>query len=430
MALFWALSTPVEAARRFPPPDFESGYTFPEETFPAARSLTLQYLDVAVLITALGLASWLILRRRSRRGVVALSVFSLLYFGFYREGCICSIGSVQNVALALFDPSYALPLVTLIFFAAPLATALFFGRSFCAAVCPHGALQDLVLVKPLKIPHWLEQGLSLLPFIYLAAGVVFAATGSAFIICRWDPFVPLFRLSGSLGLLLLGVAFVAAGMFIGRPYCRFLCPYGALLRLASLVSRWKVRITPDLCTQCRLCEDSCPYGVIRQPVDIALQGRQLAGERARFLTLGVLLPALLVGGGWLGSRFMGSQAGVHRDVGLAELYLAQPTNAPNPNLPTPDQLALARAERSRNTLLPAAVAKRQALVKGGWILGGFVGLVIGLKLLGFSFWRKRTDYEPDAGGCFGCARCFLYCPQERVRLGLMAPEDAPTGPVK
>lgn len=427
----WLLMAPLWGAdRRFPPPDFESGYTFPEESYPAARALGMHYVDVAALVGALGLASWLILKRRSRRGVAALSAVSLLYFGFYRKGCVCAIGSIQNVALALFDSSYALPLATLVFFAAPLATALFFGRSFCAAVCPHGALQDLVLVRPVRVPRWLEQGLGLLPFIYLGVAAVLAATGSAFIICRWDPFVPLFRLSGPLTLVLLGVGFVVLGMFVGRPYCRFLCPYGALLRLGAVVSRWKVRITPDHCTQCRLCEDACPYGVIREPVGLVPQGRELVAERRRFLVLCALLPALVVGGGWLGSRFLRSQAAVHSQVGLAEKFLAQAPDGDLTALPTPDQLALARAQRERETLLPFAVEKRNALAFGGWFFGGFIGLIVGFKLVGFSFWRRRADYEPDQGGCFGCARCFLSCPQERVRLGLMAPEDAPTGPVE
>jgi ferredoxin len=136
----------------------------------------------------------------------------------------------------------------------------------------------------------------------------------------------------------------------------------------------------------------------------------------------------MVGGGWLGSRFTRSQAGLHRDVALAELHLRQQTPAARTNLTVPDRLALDRAARMTDTLLPAAVEKRQAFGWAGWAFGGWVGLVLGLKLAGFSFWRRRTDYEPDRGGCFGCARCFLSCPQERVRLGLLAPEDAPQGP--
>ena len=55
------------------------------------------------------------------------------------------------------------------------------------------------------------------------------------------------------------------GVFVGRPYCRFLCPYGVLLNLASRLSRWRVTITPSACVQCRLCEKSCPLGAIEVP---------------------------------------------------------------------------------------------------------------------------------------------------------------------
>ena len=116
----------------------------------------LQYLDVAVLGASLALGSWLVYKRRSRKGLMALSIFSVLYFGFWRKGCVCSIGSLQNVALALCDRGYAVPVGVLAFFVLPLAFALFAGRTFCAGVCPHGALQDLVLLKPVKVPVGLE----------------------------------------------------------------------------------------------------------------------------------------------------------------------------------------------------------------------------------------------------------------------------------
>ncbi|MGA2663199.1 MAG: 4Fe-4S binding protein, partial [Verrucomicrobiota bacterium] len=137
------------AEQRFPPPDFvETNHQLPATAAPAARGLYYQYLDVAVLGASLGVATWLVLGRRSRRGVVALSMFSVAYFGFYRKGCVCGIGSLQDVALALGDSGYAVPVGVLAFFVLPLAFALFAGRTFCAGVCPHGALQDLVLLKP------------------------------------------------------------------------------------------------------------------------------------------------------------------------------------------------------------------------------------------------------------------------------------------
>ncbi|HWI58565.1 MAG TPA: hypothetical protein VNZ22_15170, partial [Bacillota bacterium] len=137
LLLFCFLTNPALSEQRFPPPEFETGHQLPVTTTPPARALWFQYLDVAVLFGCLTVASWLIYKKRSRKGLIGLSLFSLLYFGFWRKGCVCAIGSVQNVSLALFDHTYAVPLGVLAFFLLPLGFALFAGRSFCAAVCPH-----------------------------------------------------------------------------------------------------------------------------------------------------------------------------------------------------------------------------------------------------------------------------------------------------
>jgi len=417
--LFIASSVPATAEQRFPPPDFESGYKLPATPTPSSRFLLLEYLDVAVLLGALGLACYLVLKKRSRKAVLGLSVFSLLYFGFYRQGCICAIGSIQNVALALFDRSYSLPLIVSAFFLTPLVVSLFAGRAFCAAVCPHGALQDLVLLKPVKVPPWLEQGLGLLAYVYLGAAVLFAATGSAFIICRYDPFVPLFRLSGSFKLLSLGVAFLVVGMFVGRPYCRFLCPYGALLRLAAKVSKWRVTITPDHCTQCRLCETSCPYGAIEEPSAKPASSNGPRADRKRLGWVLVTAPLLVILSGWAGSRLSTAASRVHPTVALAERFASEKSSPPKISSQIAEDLALNRAQQNPKEILTTAATIRQRFVLGGWLFGGWVGIIISTRLFGLSIRRKRTDYEPDRGACVGCARCFEYCPNERVRLGLL-----------
>jgi len=260
-----AAAAPAEAIERFPPPDFESGHTLPEMTQPSARAGRLAALDVAVLIAALSLAAWFLLRLRSRRLMVALSVFSLAYFGFYRGGCVCPIGAIQNVALGLADAGYVLPLSVVAFFVLPLVFALLFGRVFCGGVCPLGAMQDLLLLRPVKVPAWLGHALRPLPFIYLGLAVLLAATNSMFVICTYDPFVSFFRLSGRVEMLVAGGVVLVISMFVMRPYCRFLCPYGALLGLLSRVAWRGVRTTPDECIVCRLCQDACPVGAINGP---------------------------------------------------------------------------------------------------------------------------------------------------------------------
>ena len=114
------------AAQQFPPPEFESDYRQPPMQMPKPRAPWQEAADVAVLAGAMSVAAWLALRKRSRRGMFWLAVFSVVYFGFYREGCICAIGSIQNVALALAKPDYALPLTVVLFFALPLLFALLF----------------------------------------------------------------------------------------------------------------------------------------------------------------------------------------------------------------------------------------------------------------------------------------------------------------
>ncbi len=146
----------------------------------AARPVLYEYADAALLIVALLLASYLILRRRNRRAIFALMIAALFYFGFWREGCICPIGAIQNVTLTAFDSTYAIPLVAAAFFVIPLVFTLFCGRVFCGAVCPLGAIQDAVLIHPVAVPRWLESGLRLLAYTYLGAAVLFAASAARF----------------------------------------------------------------------------------------------------------------------------------------------------------------------------------------------------------------------------------------------------------
>jgi NosR/NirI family transcriptional regulator, nitrous oxide reductase regulator len=423
MVLGWVclLALPVFAEQRFPPPEFESGHQLPETTTPAARAIGLEYLDVVVLAGALAAALWLIHKKRSRKGIIALSFFSLVYFGFWRYGCICAIGSPQNVAYGLFGSGYAIPLGVIAFFALPLVVALFAGRAFCAGVCPHGALQDLVLIKPLKVPAWLEHGLGVFPFIYLGAAVLFAATGSAFLICQYDPFVPVFRMSGRTLMVVAGVGLLVLGMFVGRPYCRFLCPYGALLKMCSGVTRWRVRVTPDRCTQCRLCESSCPFGAMREPETARPGARELSVDRRRLALLLVVVPLLVAGFGLLGWKFSNAAALLHPDVALAERFVREQDTPPKLGVLNPEDLAVERARQNPDELLQKAVQIRKRFELGTTLFGIWIGLVIGAKLVSLSLRRNRTDYEPDQGACLACARCFEFCPDELIRRGLTPP---------
>lgn len=439
------LAAPAWGQSRFPPPEFEGDYTQPEMHTPHGRAAWAQYADLAVLFGALILASVAIIWVRRRWLIVLIGVASLAYFGLYKQGCICPIGAIQNAAMAASGAGgYLIPLAVVGFLLLPLIATLLFGRSFCAAVCPLGVTQDLLAFKPIRVPNWLDHALGLLPWVYLSAAVLFAAAGSAMIICRYDPFVSIFRLvplgkiwegftrndaalnplalSGRLDMLVLTVGFLLVGVFIARPYCRYFCPLGALLGVCSRFSMKRVTITPSECIQCRLCEGSCPVGAIRFPTPEAQPRQRLTGKAALAIAIAAL-PLLVVGGGVLGGLAGPALARLDATVQLADRIRAEDAGE------VEGTTDASEAFRSRGEGVPqlfahadAVEAKYTGLVTvagtgfgGAHLFGAFVGLVVGLKLVGLGLRRKRADYEPDDATCIACGRCFATCPVEQAK---------------
>lgn len=397
----------ILAQQRFPKPEFESGHTQPPTLTPETRNLFLEYFDVFVLIAALSLISWLILKKRSRKGVFWVSVFSLLYFGFFRLGCVCSIGAIQNVALALFDKGYKIPLTAVAFFTIPLFFTLFFGRTFCAGVCPLGAIQDLLAFRPLTIKPWIAKMLGLIPTLYLGLAVLYAATATDFIICRYDPFVGFFRLDATFLMFAIGGMFLIAGIFIARPYCRFFCPYGVLLNFLSRFSKWHLTITPSKCIQCRLCENSCPYDAIEKPVSVDVRENRDSAMKRLIFTM-ILFPVFVFTGAMVGYSFHENLAFVNQKVKLAQ-HLFLDTSKMTANIKI-EADAFKTSGKSSEALYAEAASVLNNFKTGSIILGGFFGLMLGFTLLGLTRFYHRTDYEPNKGTCLSCGRCIDFCP--------------------
>jgi NosR/NirI family nitrous oxide reductase transcriptional regulator len=395
------------AQQRFPKPEFETGYVQPSPTTPEPRGPAMEYMDVLVLLAVLSLSTWFALRSRSRRGILWLSVFTLVYFGFYRKGCICSIGAIQNVALSLSDAAYTISITALAFFLLPLLYTLFFGRTFCAGACPLGAIQDLLIIQPISLPPWLRKSAGIIPVVYLGLAILFAATGTEFIICRYDPFVGIFRLDAPYHMVVLGVAFLLLGMFVARPYCRFFCPYGVLLNWMSRFSRWHLSITPSDCIKCKLCTGSCPFDAIDPPTEEGIPPPGRTYYR-KFIIYSLLVPVWVLVGGFISSKSYTYLSRAHQDVYLSELLIHHPELINDPeNL---DIQAFLSSGKTLDALVEDARLVQQKFRTGGWFLGGFIGLVIGITLLNQAVFRKRKDYQPNRGDCFSCGRCMDFCP--------------------
>ena len=248
------------------PEDIGESYELPVVQRVDPRSTWWYLVDVVLLSVGLVAAALVAHRWRRRWMAVTITLVSLGYFGFFRQGCVCPIGATQNVTASLVDTTLAVPFVVLLFFLLPLIAALLVGRVFCGGVCPLGAIQDVVVLRPVQLPRSVDRWGGLLKYVYLGAAVWFAvlpAESREFIICRFDPFVGFFRLNGSALMLSVGGGLLLLGTIVGRPYCRFLCPYGGLLAIISRFALKPVSITPDEQLDCGLCAESCPFGAIR-----------------------------------------------------------------------------------------------------------------------------------------------------------------------
>lgn len=395
------------AQDRFPRPEFETEYVYPEHQMPLQRAPGWEYLDVVVLIGALIVTTWLALKKRSRQGLLWMSVFSLAYFGFYRQGCICSVGSVQNVSLALFNEAYSIPLSALLFFIIPLVFALAYGRVFCAGVCPLGAIQELTGISPVKLPKTLEVVLASVPFVYLGLAVLFASTNSQFLICRYDPFIGIFRLDAPYTMIIFGVLLLLAGIFVNRPYCRFLCPYGVLLNVFSRFAGKHLTITPAECTNCRLCEHACPYEAII-PSNMEQASEAPEKSRKRFMLYFLFIPLFAIAGGYLFKTMAPALSGINSNVRLArEIRIEMETGI---EAVTKTALAFKEAGQTEAELFIQEESIINRFRKASPWVGIFLGISLGIGMVSLSVRTRRNEYKPDQGKCYSCGRCFKFCP--------------------
>jgi ferredoxin len=353
--------------------------------------------------------------------MAALSLFAVGYFGFFRQGCVCPIGAIQNVASVLADPAALIPWTVAAFFIMPLVFAALFGRVFCAAVCPLGALQDLTVWKPLRVPPWLGEPLKLLPVLYLGLAVLLAATGADYIICRFDPYIGLYRVGGPATMILAGALLLALGLFVARPYCRFLCPYGVLLGWISRFAYRHATITPDGCVNCRLCEHACPYDCIRAPeAERSPEPRQRAIRRLAFAL--ALVPLLALAGAGVGWGLHRPLARLHSEIRLAERVALEERSAAGAL--TVESEAFRATGRPLTELAAEALRLRRQFRLGSILLGAFVGLVLGARLAGLARWPRRDCYDVDRADCVSCARCFESCSVDRAARALAPAQPA------
>ena len=189
----------------------------------------------------------------------------------------CPIGAMQAViGSAKYQVSlYVLGLLTL------FGTVM--GRFICGWLCPFGLVQDLlhkIKAKRLKVPAKLDRALRYVKYGMLAVMVILLpmfltndfAMGQPFFcqyVCPSGTLlggIPLlaanpglraaigFLFSWKMGIL---IAVLVLSVFIYRPFCKYLCPLGAVYALFNKISFYRIRLDKGKCVNCKACERAC-----------------------------------------------------------------------------------------------------------------------------------------------------------------------------
>jgi NosR/NirI family nitrous oxide reductase transcriptional regulator len=223
------------------------------------------WLEVIALLILLALVSAAFFLKQATIRWVALS-FTLVYLGFM-DGGFVSVSHITN-GLKLGPSMFLNDLPLLLIISFTVITTLFWGRVFCSSLCPFGALQDFITrLMPkklqLKIPQAIHDLAIYIKYAVLAFLVVMSLFFSELSLFQYfEPFGTIFYFSQSLALWLILLAFIIGAMFVPRFYCRYACPLGAALGVASILSPFKIKRV-EQCQVCKVCEHSCPTGAIR-----------------------------------------------------------------------------------------------------------------------------------------------------------------------
>jgi polyferredoxin len=166
-------------------------------------------------------------------------------------------------------------------FISAILLAILFRKGFCGWICPVGFASNVLekLGRKLNwarsLPRWLDYPLLGLKYLllgffgYVILWKMNVPAIEAFLFSQYNlvsdaKMLLFFLYPSALTLQVLGIL-VLVSLAVRNFWCRYLCPYGALLGLGALLSPLKVKRNASLCVDCKRCDKICPAAIRISP---------------------------------------------------------------------------------------------------------------------------------------------------------------------
>lgn len=180
-------------------------------------------------------------------------IFGLLIPGSLNPNPVASLRTLLTTVLVKHQ--LVLPVAAMLVIL--LLAVLVSNKSICGWGCQLGLLQDLlhrVNLPKWKPPFWLSNSVRIIAFVVLIAGLVLMGLDWIGLV---DPF-QLFSFNFTIAIGLFSLVVLVSSLFVYRPWCHFLCPFGLVGWLVEQTSVLRPRINQENCKKCQLCVKACP----------------------------------------------------------------------------------------------------------------------------------------------------------------------------
>lgn len=199
----------------------------------------------------------------------------------------CPIGSLQAV-LASRDYRFSFYILGFL-----MVVGAVFGRFVCGWLCPFGMIQDLLYKIPIGRKIRKIKGdcyllymkyFILLLFVILLPLIVLDIVGqgepwfckwicpSGTLMAGWPLVIMNKGIRSAVGLLfawknILLVVLILLSISVYRPFCRYLCPLGAIYGFFNPIAFYRYKVDNNKCTSCKKCQNTCKLNipVYKQP---------------------------------------------------------------------------------------------------------------------------------------------------------------------